>query len=271
MSGFTGDWLAKREPWDHQARSPEVLAALRDWQNRLPDRATAPLNILDLGCGTGSTMRYLDTRLQTPVAWRLVDGDPLLLDIAGTASPGDSRPGVTLQQADLATAGLAPLIGVSDLVTASALLDLVSQAWLDRFWQALCVKGTAVLAGLTYDGRLALDPPDRLDAVIGDLVNRHQRTDKGFGSALGPHATAALATCARQAGWSVTVRRSDWTLAMGRDAPGIAILLDGWAAAAKEIAPGLTAPIDDWRARRLATPGLRIVVGHRDLLAIPPT
>jgi SAM-dependent methyltransferase len=246
----------------------DILAALQEWRGTRPGNLS--LAITDLGCGTGSTTRYLSKHLAPPLVWTLVDGDARLLEIAADELGATSDSTVKTTHADLSPAALPTLMQGSDLVTASALLDLVSVAWLEDFWRAIEVQRTAVLAGLTYDGRLALSPSDPSDGLIRDLVNRHQQTDKGLGPALGPHATAALAVRARRAGWRVMVRRSDWTLSARHDGPGAVMLLDGWAAAAQEIAPGLSKSIQAWRDRRAAADDLAITVGHRDLLALPP-
>ena len=55
---FTLDWLALREPVDHRSRSELALAGLRDWW-----RARRASRVVDLGCGTGSNLRYLAPRL----------------------------------------------------------------------------------------------------------------------------------------------------------------------------------------------------------------
>jgi SAM-dependent methyltransferase len=268
MSGFFPVWLAAREPWDHRARSSDILAALKEWRGTRPESSS--LAVTDLGCGTGSTTRYLSEHLAAPLHWKLVDGDANLLRIAADELATTSNPAIETTQAELSPEALPTLMQGSDLVTASALLDLVSEAWLKEFWRAVEIQRTAVLAGLTYDGRLALSPNDPSDGLIRNLVNRHQQTDKGLGPALGPHATAALAVRARRAGWRVMIRRSDWKLTARHDGPGAAMLLDGWAAAAQEIAPGLSKSIQAWRDRRAATDDLTIIVGHRDLLALPP-
>jgi SAM-dependent methyltransferase len=262
MSGFSEDWLAAREVFDHRARSPEILAELNRWL--APRRAAGKsVRVLDLGCGTGSTARYLTPRLAAPLSWTLVDGDPALLRRACESTGG--RP----IDADLAECDLSALIEANDLVTASALLDLVSEAWLERLWRAVTEHRAALLAGLSYDGRIALAPADPFDAAIRDLLNRHQRGDKGFGPALGPAASSALAKRAHRDGWRAMVRRSDWRLTAGSDSTGLAMLIRGWAEAALELAPGLEEKIIAWRDRRLAETALSVTVGHRDILALP--
>ena len=56
----------------------------------------------------------------------------------------------------------------------------------------IAARAIPLYAALSYDGRTTFNPPDPLDAAIVAAVNAHQRTDKGFGPALGP-AAAALA------------------------------------------------------------------------------
>ena len=83
------------------------------------------------------------------------------------------------------------LDGPLDLVTTSALLDLVSDDWLERLVIEAAARRLPVYAALSYDGRARFDPADPLDIEIVAAVNRHQRTDKGFGPALGPSAAEA--------------------------------------------------------------------------------
>ncbi len=82
---------------------------------------------------------------------------------------------------------MAPL----DLVTTSALLDLVSAEWLERLAVEAAARRLPVYAALTYQGRATLEPAEPFDLEIVAAVNRHQRRDKGFGPALGPEAAAA--------------------------------------------------------------------------------
>jgi SAM-dependent methyltransferase len=262
VSGFSPEWLAAREIWDHRARSVELPRELDQW---LAARSTANrgARIVDLGCGTGSTWRYLTSRLTTPSHWTLVDGDRRLLGIAAAST------GAEIHGLDLATADIDALVRGHDLVTTSAMLDLVSEAWLDRLWSAVKGQRAGLLAALSYDGRLAFSPNHPMDAMVRDLVNSHQRGDKGFGNALGPTAPSGLASRALKAGWRVRTRRSDWRLSAERDGPGLAMLIDGWAAAATEISPGMADGINDWRERRVADRHFTVVVGHRDQLVAP--
>ncbi len=71
---FDADWLALREPVDHRSRAAAVVPLLRQaW------RAVGWSQVLDLGCGTGSNVRYLAPKLVGPQEWTVLDHDLELL------------------------------------------------------------------------------------------------------------------------------------------------------------------------------------------------
>lgn len=247
-----------REPADAAARSASLV---RSFVAALPP--TRPLRIVDLGAGTGANARYLSDRLPSPQDWLLVDRDAGLLARTAEPVPFDT------QCADLDELVALPF-GV-DLVTASALLDLVSERWLRALVDRCRECGAAVLFALAYDGRIQCVPEEPGDEMIRGLVNRHQRTDKGLGPALGPDAPRVAARCFTDAGYAVRRERSDWVLT-SESAELQRQLIDGWASAATEVDPARATTIEEWRRRRLAhvaAGGSQLVVGHEDLLAIP--
>ncbi len=106
------------------------------------------------------------------------------------------------------------------------------------------------------------------------LVNDHQRRDKGFGPALGPAATDCAERAFTALGYRVLRDRSDWVLQA--DASQLQQeLIDGWARAAIDVTPERAAALGAWRARRLthvANGRSDLRVGHHDLAAwIPRT
>jgi hypothetical protein len=266
MGGFSADWLALREPSDARARSAALTGAIAE---RL-----AGARVLDLAAGTGANVRYLEGFLRGDLGrphWLLVDNDPALL--AKAAVLLGSREGVVETRAVDLSAALDPtaanLYAGQDLVTASALLDLVSERWLNALAGRCADARSAVLFALTYNGGISCSPGEPEDAMVRDLVNRHQRIDKGFGPALGPDAAAFAARAFAARGYHVRQERSDWLLA--DDVPVLQQqLIEGWADAAVEIAPAETLRVNGWKTRRLAHVDAgrsRIVVGHYDLAA----
>ena len=275
---FDPAWLALREPVDHRSRADAALSLLgRAWRDGGWTR------IVDLGSGTGSNVRYLAPRLPGIRSWTLVDHDAGLLARA-TAPDGAEAVRVA---GDLATAGL-DAIGASnaDLVTASALLDLVSKDWLGALVAACRESRRAVLFALSYDGGIqwhpAEDDPrpadDSDDALVRRSVNAHQRRDKGLGPALGPMAGLTAETIFRAAGYRAWLLPSPWRLGPG-DAALARALVAGWEAAAveqlREALPPDSADVDrvrSWAQRRRATietGRFGLTVGHLDLLALP--
>lgn len=286
MSGFSADWLALREPADAAARAERLTHVLSH-----AVIAHATLRILDLGGGTGSNIRFLAPRLTKPQQWTLVDHDDALLaqvPARMTAWAGANGYGaqshaggvlvgvdgraceVSMQRADLRTAVDDPALYANHaLVTASALLDLVSRAWVETLARRCREAGASVLLALNYDGRIICTPENPDDVLIRDLVNQHQRTDKGFGGpALGPAAADVAEDCFSRAGYVVERAASDWVLEPGSESLQVP-LIDGWADAAAEIAPEHAERIQAWRARRLAhvAEGRSVlIVGHEDVV-----
>lgn len=264
MSGFSAAWLELREPYDRRARNGKVLDAVAAAFSGRPAVAIA-----DLACGTGSTLRTLNPLIKARQSWRLVDNDLSLLARTPRSSPPDLN--VTTTPVDLHHDLEAALDGPVDLVTTSALLDLVSSDWLQRFAVEAAARRLPVYAALSYDGRVECSPGDAADARIVAAVNTHQRTDKGFGLALGPDAAQAAAKAFERVGYDVVQGRSDWTFGpQDRDIQLEA--LSGWAHAAREIGEVPLNDVIEWLTRRrdhVAAGRSSIRVGHVDLFARP--
>ena len=251
MSRFDERWLALREPCDHAARSAALAARFAAAQGPDP-------YIVDLGAGSGSNLRYLGPLLPPGQRWLLVDHDPALLAaaVARLGAAGE----VACRTLNLARE--LPAVPGRTGITAAALLDLTSAAWLDAFarW---CGK-TPVLMALTVDGRLAWRPEEPEDGAVRERFFAHQRNDKGFGPALGSDAAPYLAERLEAEGQQVFLEFSDWRLGPVT-APLLAATLEG-------IVAVQAAGIERWalaRRRQLAAGRLQLTVGHVDLLALP--
>jgi hypothetical protein len=265
MSGFSTEWLTLREPYDLAARNAAVLDAML-----AAFRGQASIAVVDLACGTGSTFRAISSRLPARQNWRLVDND---LGLLASASALGRPPEVTVaaQAVDLVRDLELALDGPIDLITTSALLDLVSEEWLERLLVEAAARRLPVYAALSYDGRLTFDPAEPFDADIVAAVNRHQHGNKGFGPALGPDAVAGARTIAKRIGYSFVEGSSDWTFGKADQAIQREVLR-GFADAAGELRDLPSAHIADWLARRLeltaaGASGMR--VGHLDFFAMP--
>lgn len=295
---FSVDWLSLREPVDEAARSTSLTGSLaRALTTHAP--ASSPLRVLDLGAGTGANLRYLAERLGAPrQAWRLVDHDAGLLDalpgrlhawaasraLSVTRTADRTGPGIDIHGDGLhwrlstsvrhlgLTGAADDLVDGHHLVTASALLDLVSAEWFEAVAAQCRRDGAHVLFALNYDGRVQCTPEDPDDELVRTLVNRHQQTDKGLGTAMGPEAAPRALQCLAAAGYAVWSAPSDWVL-NARHSTLQAALVGGWIEAAAAIAPEQDARVRAWGRRRtthIDDGRSTIVVGHTDIAASPP-
>jgi hypothetical protein len=218
--------------------------------------------------------RWLAPLLPGPQHWVLHDRDPGLLTLveAGRPEPATDGSAVTVETrlSDVTRLGRADLADAA-LITASALLDLLTARELLGLVRACAGAGCPVLLTLSVTGRVECLPADPLDSRVAAAFDAHQRRATPRGRLLGPDAVEAAAAGFRGLGAEVTVRQSPWRLGVA-DA-GLAVeWLAGWLGAACEQEPELTADAELYRRRRLreAEAGsLGITVGHADLLVLP--
>ncbi|MFD7401627.1 trans-aconitate methyltransferase [Streptomyces sp. NPDC059866] len=265
---YAPEWLELREGADAAARAPELLDPLRIRLVNLPGRADGFV-VHDLGCGTGSMGRWLAPRLDGAQHWILHDRDPYLLHFAAVGSPRSAADGsrvtVETRRGDVARLTPDALAGAS-LVTASALLDVLTREEIDTLAAACTGAGCPALLTLSVVGRVDLTPGDPLDTEITEAFNAHQRRS----GLLGPDAITVACEAFADHGATVRVQPSPWKLG-----PDEAVLtaqwLRGWVGAAVEQRPELAGRAQKYLAARLAACAageLRVVVHHSDLLAL---
>jgi SAM-dependent methyltransferase len=262
-------WLALREPADAAARAIDLVAEVR---HLLPARCPAVVH--DLGCGTGSMARWLAPQLSGPQHWVMYDRDADLLaravvDVPPLTADG-SRVTVETRQRDITRLGQRDLTGAS-LITASALLDMLTAAEVERIARSCVEADCAALLTMSVTGRITLTPSDPLDDAITAAFNEHQRRAGDEGRLLGPDAVGAAADMFARLGAEVVVRPSPWRLG-GSDMALTTEWFKGWVSAACEQRPELTAATHTYVGQRLADAAagrLRVTVHHHDLLAVP--
>ncbi len=266
MSGFSISWLDLREPADFAARDKALVKIALDWLGQKEDAISPDRILVDLGAGTGSTLRALSKLGASHFVWRLVDMDGDLLDEALR------RHGKQLliedYQADLTIVNELPLTG-ANIVTASALFDLASREFCDALIARLDSRKTAFYAALNYDGCIQWTPSHPLDDKVLAAFNQDQLRDKGFGPALGPQATDYLANRLQGVGYETRIAASPWQL-NGEHCDLLNELITGISDAVAD-GYGITSDaLNDWKTYRLehATTG-SCTLGHWDLLALP--
>jgi hypothetical protein len=252
----SSSWLVLREPADAAARAADLV-------EHLP--AAGPLLVHDLGSGTGAMGRWLAPRLPGPQHWVLHDRDADLLHVAAI-------PAVTFEtrRSDITRLGADDLAG-ANLITASALLDLLTEDELAGLATVCTEAGCPVLLTLSVVGRVELNPPDPLDQRVAAAFDAHQRRVTQRGRLLGPDALSAAVEAFGRLGAEVVVRPSPWRLGASH-ADLAAEWFTGWVAAAREQQTDLATVTEDYARRRLAQAAagqLAVTVDHADLMVLP--
>lgn len=263
------EWLALREAADAAARANDLVERLR---GQPPARGRRLIH--DLGCGTGAMARWLAPLLPGPQHWVLHDRDADLLNIAASEPPGPAADGaavtVEMRQSDI-TELLAGDLAGSTLITASALLDMLTEEELSALIAVCAGARCLVLLTLSVLGRVDLTPAEPLDRRIGSAFDTHQRRLTERGRLLGPDAVAIAVQQLGRSGNEVLVRSSPWRLGPS-EAELAAEWFTGWVGAACEQEVELAAEAEPYTRRRqaqAAAGALRITVDHADLLMSP--
>jgi hypothetical protein len=289
MSDINLDWLRLRAPFDRAARD---MALARRFGAALKRRADRPLQLVDLGSGTGANARVLAPLIGGDQDWLLAEADQALLGFCaaehiawavregwGAEKEGDAvvirgdggRWRFRSRRVDLAKELGAVLAEGADGIAFAAFADLVSAAWIDGLAREIERRRVPLLSALAVDGRRQWQPPDAGDAALHEAFARHQRRDKGLGPALGGAATVYLGARLAAAGCAVATAPSDWQI--GPEHPAmLASVIEAERRAASEESPEDADRFVAWAERRraqLAAGALSLMVGHRDLLALP--
>ena len=262
-------WLALREPADGAARARELATHVA---RRQP--STGRWLIHDLGCGTGSMGRWLAPLLPGAQRWVLHDRDADLLRAAATDLPGPAADGaavtVETRRSDLDRLRPPDLAGAT-LITASALLDMLTADELAALVAVCAGAGCPILLTLSVVGRVGLTPTDPLDRRVAAAFDAHQRRTTGRGPLLGPDAVQVAVERFGRLGSEVVVRPSPWRLG-APEAELAAEWFTGWMGAARDQQVELVAETGAYARRRLdqaAAGELEVTVDHADLLVLP--
>ena len=228
--------------------------------------------IHDLGCGTGSMGRWLAPQLPGPQHWIMYDRDPDLLELAAADLPG-RQPTGRGHRRDPAVAtsprlGPRELAGAS-LITASALLDMLTADELDALVAACADAGCPVLVTLSVTGRVEFEPGRSAGRARRRRVQRapaaHHRRPAGCSARTLSRPPSRRSAGAAPRCWS---RPSPWRLGAAQAEPGRGWFA-GWVGAACEQRPDWPADGRGYAgagAREAAAGRLAVTVHHADLL-----
>lgn len=294
----TSDWLTLRRIADSLAREattpllttlndhlmtrcksdPVSTVGVRGHQvQRDPERGPV-VRVFDLGAGSGANMAWLAPRLRLPQVWTLIDRDEDLLQLVPAVDPAAQIVSVDTQVRSINDLS-GPEVKTAGLVTASAVLDVLSFRQLDRLAKLLSEAQVAALFSLNVTGKVHLTPQARPDDDdISEAFNCHQLRS----GLAGPRAAGYLEQQLLQAGFRVSTAATPWLLsarAQHQDMTHqetdelIERYLTERVAAAVEQQPNLADRAPSWLTARLAQlrkGWLSVQVDHVDILALPP-
>ncbi|MCT1691395.1 glycosyltransferase [Brevibacterium sp. p3-SID960] len=283
-----GDWLDMRIAYDNAARTAslplvdaalEAVAGHRETTPAAPTVTTAPavpaaedrrLRICDIGAGTGNSALWFDTAFAdrgiTERTWLLIDDDPDALTQA--AARIGSAPDRRAETRRAPIAELPRILDVGrpvDLITGSAVLDVLRPADAAALIDTLAATGAPGLFLLTITGDWQLNPVHPADRQIASAFAAHQQREGRLGAAAASH----LQDAAEAAGMRVQSTASPWQLSAREDHAFLTRFLTDRVTAASEQDAGSAALFTAWLGDRLADETLTITVDHRDLLILP--
>jgi hypothetical protein len=260
------DWLAARVAADNDARAATLSTLLPQLINYLID-TDAPdptVHIIDLGAGTGANQRWLAPRLPIPQRWLHLDHNPII-------SRAEPLPAETVI-IDAGVEALDQLLASSharrQLVTCSALLDVLTTEQIKAVCQTVIDNRVPAFFSLTVTGELTMSPTDPHDRLLLSAFNDHQRR----AGRVGPDASALTVDLLCAAEFALTTQQTPWRLTTDRGPAFLDQVLEERLAAAVVQEPALAATAASWlelRRTQLAAGLLRVELDHCDVLGLP--
>jgi hypothetical protein len=260
------DWLAARVAADDAARAATVSTLLPELSRYLIEAAGpgGTVQIIDLGAGTGANQRWLAPRLPIRQRWLHLDHNPVI----SRSLPLAAETEIVDESVEALGELLTRSSGDRQLVSCSALLDVLTTEQIQAVCRAVIVNRVPAFFSLTVTGGLRLSPADAHDQLLLAAFNDHQRR----AGRAGPEATTLTVNLLRAAEFTVTTQETPWRLTAESGLAFVDQMLEERLAAAVAQDPALARTAAAWlelRRAQLAAGLLRIELDHCDILGLP--
>jgi len=283
---FDPNWLQERYPFDAEARNKEL-----EWQAVHQFAFLNHIQIVDLGCGTGSNVRYYMEQFPQNQTWYCVEEDAGLKEmfwqnisqVAREENYELEKKGDMLKMTKsghemeihfiegnlMQLDGLVDLLR-TDLILANAVFDLFSETQFTELIHTISHHSLSLLFSLNYEG-MKFFPPEEDDAFYIEQYNAHMKRPQDFGQGMGPDASHLMESVLKRALADVKAGESIWEIGE-RDEKMLAYLLGFFEGALGEWWENETEKIafSAWLARKktmVKDHKLAVHVYHKDVLA----
>jgi hypothetical protein len=259
-------WLAARVAADNAARAATVSTLIPELINYLIARmdSDATIEIVDLGAGTGANQRWLAPRLPIRQRWLHLDHNPVI----SRSLPLATETVIIDESVESLGQLLARSEGDRQLVTCSALLDVLTTEQIEAVCHAVIDSRVPAFFSLTVTGGLRLSPTHPHDQLLLAAFNDHQRR----AGRAGPEATTMTVELLRAADFAVATQETPWQLTAESGPAFVDQMLEERLAAAVAQVPALAASAAAWlelRRAQLAAGLLQVELDHCDILGLP--
>ncbi len=222
------------------------------------------MQIIDLGAGTGANQRWLAPRLPIRQRWLHLDHNPVI----SRSLPLPAETEIVDESVEALGQLLTRASGDRQLVTCSALLDVLTTEQVEAVCRAVIDNRVPAFFSLTVTGGLRLSPNDPHDRLLLAAFNDHQRRAGGAG----PEATTLTVSLLRAAEFAVTTQETPWRLTAESGIAFVDQMLEERLAAAVAQDPALAGTAAAWlelRRAQLIAGLLQIELDHCDILGLP--
>ena len=223
---FSKSWINMRIQYDLKSRSDLLIQYLKK------NYSNYDMELLDMCCGSGSfliwsiknkilfskcTLLDYDMKLLKSIKSNLRKNLPKSFIIKSNSN----NMNLILKKDNLISSSI--IIKKNDcnkfngktkkfhVISYSAVLDFMSKSSIIKSLKK-CNDNNAIFFSLCFNGKVRWTPTNTFDKYILSFFNKHQRTDKGFGTALGSKSIEFVKRTANLLDINVTTKNSPWLI-----------------------------------------------------------